>query len=86
MERPRICLVGVPLAGIPANLSGFIGRVVASILRDRLSVVSTHAFSIRRTVESDWRQIRDLRVEMIRDTPTAYAETLEEALGHDEVE
>ena len=49
-------------------------------------MVSTYAFSIRRTVEADWRHIRDLRVEMIRDTPTAYTETLEEALGHDEVE
>jgi len=48
--------------------------------------MSTQAFSIRRTVESDWRQIRDLRLEMIRDTPTAYNETLEEALGHDEAE
>ena len=62
------------------------GRAVASTSRDRLSVVGTHAFSIRRTVEADWRHIRDLRVEMIRDTPTAYAETLEEALGHDEAE
>jgi GNAT superfamily N-acetyltransferase len=51
-----------------------------------LTVVSTHAFSIRRTVDADWREIRDLRLEMIRDTPTAYAETLEEALGHDEAE
>jgi GNAT superfamily N-acetyltransferase len=48
--------------------------------------MSTQAFSIRRTVESDWREIRQLRLEMIRDTPTAYIETLEQALSHDEPE
>jgi GNAT superfamily N-acetyltransferase len=48
--------------------------------------VNTQAFSIRRTVEADWREIRDLRLEMIRDTPTAYVETLEQALAHDEAE
>lgn len=44
----------------------------------------TVAFSIRRTVEADWREIHDLRLEMIRDTPAAYAERFEEALRHDE--
>jgi GNAT superfamily N-acetyltransferase len=48
--------------------------------------MSTHEFSIRATGDSDWREIRALRLEMIRDTPTGYAETLEEALGHDEAE
>jgi RimJ/RimL family protein N-acetyltransferase len=48
--------------------------------------VSTLAFSVRRTAEADWCEIRDLRVEMIRETPIAFAETLQEALGHDEAE
>lgn len=41
---------------------------------------------IRRTSADDWRQVRDLRLEMIRDTPTAYVETLESAESHDEAE
>jgi GNAT superfamily N-acetyltransferase len=48
--------------------------------------MSTQAISIRRTVAADWREIRQLRLEMIRDTPTAYTETLDDALGHDEAE
>ena len=43
-------------------------------------------FLIRSTVDDDWREIRELRLEMSRDTPTAYTETLETALGHDEAE
>lgn len=46
--------------------------------------MTTHDFSIRRTTASDWRQIRDIRLEMIRDTPTAYAETLATAVAVDE--
>ena len=49
-------------------------------------MVNTLAFTVRRTVASDWRDIRDLRLEMIRDTPSAYNETLEGALGNDEAE
>lgn len=41
-------------------------------------------FLIRRTTASDWQEIRDIRIEMIRDTPIAYIETLEEALALDE--
>ncbi|TFC94771.1 MULTISPECIES: GNAT family N-acetyltransferase [Cryobacterium] len=48
--------------------------------------MNTDRFSIRSTDESDWREIRDLRLEMIRDTPTGYAETLDDALSHDEAE
>jgi GNAT superfamily N-acetyltransferase len=48
--------------------------------------VRSRAFSIRPPADTDWREIRDLRVEMIRETPTAYAETLQEALSHNEVE
>ncbi|MBW4095405.1 MAG: GNAT family N-acetyltransferase [Acidobacteria bacterium] len=43
-------------------------------------------YLIRRTRSSDWREIRSLRLEMIRDTPIAYAESLEDALGVDEAE
>ncbi len=35
---------------------------------------------IRTTVEDDWREVRTLRLEMLRDYPIAYAETLEHAL------
>ena len=42
------------------------------------------AFSIRRTTADDWLQLRSLRLEMIRDTPIAYLETLEAALAHPE--
>jgi len=48
--------------------------------------VNALTFSIRRTVATDWREIRDLRLEMIRDTPSAYNETLEDALANDEGE
>lgn len=48
--------------------------------------MSTPAFSIRRTNESDWREIRAMRLQMIRDTPTAYTETLEHALEQGEAE
>jgi GNAT superfamily N-acetyltransferase len=43
-------------------------------------------FSVRPTAESDWERVRDLRLEMLRDTPTAYAESLADALGRDEAE
>lgn len=46
--------------------------------------MATSAFSIRPIAEADWEQIRDLRLEMIRDTPTGYSETLDAALSHDE--
>ena len=51
---------------------------------NRLLDVNTQEFSIRRTTAADWREIRQLRLEMIRDTPTAYVETLDDALGLDE--
>lgn len=34
-------------------------------------------FTVRRTTEEDWRQSRDLRLEMLADTPLAFTETLE---------
>ncbi|GAA2235303.1 GNAT family N-acetyltransferase [Herbiconiux moechotypicola] len=36
-------------------------------------------FEVRRTVEEDWERVRDLRLEMLADTPLAYLETLEQA-------
>lgn len=48
--------------------------------------MSTHEVSVRRTTEDDWQEIRALRIEMIRDMPIGYGETLESALAHDEAE
>ncbi|MRG59639.1 GNAT family N-acetyltransferase [Agromyces sp. CFH 90414] len=39
---------------------------------------------IRTTREDDWQAVRALRLEMLRDYPLAYGETLEHALGVDE--
>jgi GNAT superfamily N-acetyltransferase len=39
---------------------------------------------IRPTREADWEAVRALRLEMLRDEPIAYAETLERALEVDE--
>lgn len=36
---------------------------------------------MRDVVEDDWRQVKALRLEMLRDTPIAYLETLESALA-----
>ncbi|WP_394554251.1 GNAT family N-acetyltransferase [Agromyces sp. MMS24-JH15] len=36
---------------------------------------------IRTTCEDDWRAVRELRLEMLRDTPIAYGETFEHALA-----
>jgi GNAT superfamily N-acetyltransferase len=41
---------------------------------------------VRRTTHDDWEKVRDLRLEMLRDTPIAYAETLEHALANGEAE
>ncbi|MGA1836053.1 GNAT family N-acetyltransferase [Herbiconiux sp. 11R-BC] len=42
--------------------------------------VATAGFTVRRTEEADWREVRALRLEMLADTPLAYLETL--AQGH----
>ena len=39
---------------------------------------------IRTTTEEDWQSLRTLRLEMLRDYPLAYGETLEHAEGIDE--
>lgn len=36
-------------------------------------------FTVRPTVEDDWREVRALRLEMLADTPIAFGETLAEA-------
>ncbi|UOQ90641.1 GNAT family N-acetyltransferase [Agromyces endophyticus] len=40
--------------------------------------------TIRSTTADDWQAVRALRLEMLRDYPIAYAETLEQALDVDE--
>jgi GNAT superfamily N-acetyltransferase len=42
------------------------------------------SFRIHRTVAADWREVRALRLEMLEDTPIAFGETLQDALGHPE--
>ena len=42
----------------------------------------TAPVTVRPTTEDDWERIRDLRLEMLRDTPLAYVETLEAAQAH----
>jgi ribosomal protein S18 acetylase RimI-like enzyme len=44
------------------------------------------AYGVRRTVEEDWPEVRALRLEMLADTPLAYLETLDHALGRSEAE
>jgi len=46
----------------------------------------TSPFIVRRTREEDWREYRDLRLEMLADTPEAFGETLTNARGWDEQE
>jgi ribosomal protein S18 acetylase RimI-like enzyme len=41
---------------------------------------------LRRVVEDDWRLLRDVRLEMLRDTPLAYLETLADAERRTEAE
>jgi len=41
---------------------------------------------VRRTRESEWQEYRDLRLEMLADTPEAFGETLEDGRGRDESE
>ena len=38
-------------------------------------------FTVRAVVEADWREVKALRLEMLRDTPIAYLETLDSALA-----
>ena len=41
-------------------------------------------FTVRTTTEDDWRELRDLRLEMLADTPLAFGEFLEDAVKVDE--
>jgi GNAT superfamily N-acetyltransferase len=46
----------------------------------------TEGFLIRATLVDDWREVRDLRLEMLRDTPIAFGETEQDALAHSDSE
>lgn len=46
----------------------------------------TVSFTIIQTAADDWERVRDLRLEMLADTPLAFIETLETAQGHPEQE
>lgn len=46
----------------------------------------TEGFRIRATLVDDWREVRELRLEMLRDTPIAFGETEQDALGHSDSE
>ena len=46
----------------------------------------TRTVDVIAMAESDWARLRELRLEMLADTPAAYVETLENALAADEVE
>ncbi|XBH21099.1 hypothetical protein V5R04_12885 [Jonesiaceae bacterium BS-20] len=48
--------------------------------------MKSQEFIIRQTTEEDWQRVRDLRLEMIRDTPIAFGETHEHALTLTEAE
>ncbi|MET1043614.1 MAG: GNAT family N-acetyltransferase [Microbacteriaceae bacterium] len=48
--------------------------------------MSEHALIIRPTTDADWREVRALRLEMLQDTPEAFAETFAAASGHQESE
>ncbi|ASD22780.1 GNAT family N-acetyltransferase [Cryobacterium sp. LW097] len=48
--------------------------------------MTTEGFSIRATRVDDWREVRSLRLEMLQDTPIAFGETLQDALGHTDSE
>jgi GNAT superfamily N-acetyltransferase len=45
-----------------------------------------NGISVRSTNDDDWQEIRALRLEVIRDTPEGFAESIEDALQHDEQE
>ena len=52
----------------------------------KLQSMREPGFSIRSTDAADWREVRDLRLEMLADTPIGFAERLESALENDEAE
>lgn len=47
---------------------------------------STNEITLHRGTEEDWESHRDLRLEMLRDTPDAFWSTLEENEGYGEAE
>lgn len=49
-----------------------------------MTVSDRTAITIRRVTEDDWPRVRATRLEMLRDTPQAYLETVEQAEAADE--
>lgn len=47
-----------------------------------MTALPAPGWEVRPSVEADWPAYRDLRLEMLADTPTAYLETLAEAQLH----
>lgn len=43
-------------------------------------------YVVRTAGEDDWERVRDLRLEMLRDSPAAYVETYDDLAGLDEAE
>jgi ribosomal protein S18 acetylase RimI-like enzyme len=52
---------------------------------DKVARVST-ATTLRRVTEEDWPLLREVRIEMLRDSPTAYLETAATALARSETD
>ena len=46
----------------------------------------TETAAVRRVTEDDWPLLRAIRLEMLRDTPEAYLETLDDALAEGETQ
>jgi GNAT superfamily N-acetyltransferase len=56
--------------------------ISGAIVLGRLADVSSFkAFTVRRTIEQDWRQVRGLRIENATDNPISYGATLETTLS-----
>ena len=49
-------------------------------------MTAARSLTIRRTTDDDWRELRDLRLEALADTPHAFGETLAVARTHAEAE
>lgn len=48
--------------------------------------VATVTYRVRRVRAEDWERIRAIRLEMLRDTPSAYLETLSDSLRYEPVQ
>ncbi|MFJ3395146.1 GNAT family N-acetyltransferase [Leifsonia aquatica] len=67
-------------------------QAVTKVVQETLSVPAANepgapsGYQVRRLREEDWESFRDLRMEMLQDTPIAYTETYESALDLPEAE